>query len=535
MAHLDRLDVPVPLGGYVDPDVHDPGHYAFWLSQGGLGLPDRDYYLSGEAKLAEIRTAYRRHLVKMLSLAGLPEADKRAEAILSLETRIAAIEWKAVDRRDPGKTYNPRGLAELARMMPAVDWKAYFAEQHLPARLPVVIAREPDYFTALSGLFETTPLPVWKDYLRLRLLSAAAPYLPKALAEEEFAFAEGVLHGTPVMPERWKRGCELIDQLLGEAGGKLYVERYFPPESRRRAGELVHNLLAAYEDGIRSADWMGGATRAEALAKLAALRVKIGYPDHWRDYGALVISPADLLGNVLRAKAFEADRKRAQTAGPVDRDEWSMTAPTVDAYYEPGRNEIALPAGILQPPLFDPEADDAYNYGSTGATIGHEISHGFDNRGSRYDAKGDLRDWWTAEDRRAYEAQTVRIVRQFDKFEPIPGIHVDGALTLSENIADLAGLEIAHAAYRKSLDGREAPVIDGLTGEQRFFLGYAQSYLGKRREELLMAQLKSNPHPPERYRVNGLVAHMQAFYDAFGAGSGDGMYLPPEERAVLWK
>ena len=535
MARLDRIGVPVPLGGYVEPDSKNPGRYAFWITQGGLGLPDRDYYDSDDAKLAGMREQYRSHIRAMLTLARLDHADRRADAIFALETRIAAIEWKTVDRRDPRKSYNPRTPAELEHLAPAIAWKRFFAEEHLPHALPVLIARQPDYLAHLSEEVRATPLPVWKDYLRYRLLAATAPYLSHPFAEAEFAFSEGVLHGTPAMPERWKRGVELVDQLMGEAGGKMYVARYFPPEARIRAEQMVQTLLAVYRDSLGKVDWMGPATRAEAQAKLAALTIKIGYPDHWRDYGALSIASDDLVGNVQRAQAFEADRKRAQTAGPVDRAEWSMTVPTVDAYYEAGRNEMALPAGILQPPLFDPSADDAYNYGSTGATIGHEISHGFDSRGSRYDAKGDLRDWWTPDDRRAYDARTDLLVREFDGFEPIPGYHVNGTLTLPENIADLAGLEIAHAAYLRSLNGGQPPVIDGLTGDQRFFLGYAQSYLGKRRDELLIAQLKSNPHPPERYRVNGLVAHLQAFYDAFQVGPGDRMYIPPEQRAVLWR
>lgn len=534
MAHLDRIGVNTPIGTYVDPDAKHPDRYAFWLYESGLGLPDRDYYLSDSAKFAEVRAKYQAHIARMLRLIGAAKADSEAAEIVRLEIALAKLHWPTVDSRDPQKTYNPQTPRQIEQMAPQMDWKSYFQAQALPAHLPVIIVREPSFFRELSALLTRTPLASWKAYLRFRLLAASAPYLPKAYADEYFAFDEGVLHGTPEIPARWKRGCALADRLMGDALGKLYAAKYFPPASKARTQEMVRNLLKAYAASIQSLAWMSPATKQEALAKLDAIDVKIGYPDRWRSYDGLTLSPADLLANVFRAEAFETARKRALLAGPVDRSEWQMTAPTVDAYYSAATNEIAFPAGVLQPPLFDPRADDAYNYGSTGATIGHEISHGFDNRGSQYDAHGNLRDWWTPEDHAKYAAETKKLVSEFDAFEPVPGFHVNGALTLSENIADLAGLEIAYQAYIASLHEQTAPVIDGLTGAQRFFIGYAQSYLGKQRTSLLIARIKSNPHAPEQYRVNGIVVNVQSFYDAFHVTPGDKMYILPSARAVLW-
>lgn len=534
MAHLDLMGIDTPLSTYVSPDLKDSGHYAFWISQDGLGLPDRDYYLSDEPAMATVRTRYLDHVETLLGLAGEKNPHEKAASVLALESKIAAIEWKALDRRDPKKTYNPSTLDQLKTLAPAIDWAAYVKAQKLPTPLPVIVARQPDYLANLSKLMTETPLEDWKAYLKLRLISGAAPYLAQGFADEAFRFDKGVLQGVERKPERWKQALETIDRLAGEALGKLYVEAYFPIANKTRATALVGKLLEAYSDSITHSPWMGPETQKEALAKLNRITVKVGFPDHWRDYSALVIRPDDLLGNVLRAQSFEVLRKRAQLAGPVDRSEWEMTTPTVDAYYAGSTNEIVLPAGILQPPLYDPDADDAYNYGSTGATIGHEISHGFDNRGSQYDSHGNLRDWWSEEDRQKYNVIADRLVRQFDGFEPIPGYKINGKLTLPENIADLAGLEIAYKAYHISLGGHEAPVIDGLTGDQRFFIGYAQSNKVKRRDALQISQLKNNPHSPEKFRVNGVVPNLQAFDDAFGVTMQDKLYLPVEERAVFW-
>lgn len=535
MAHLDRRGVSTPLGTYVDIDAKDASRYAFWLYESGLGLPDRDYYSSKDAKYVAIRAKYQAYIASMLQALGDKHPENRAHDVLALESRIAALQWSVMDARDPQKTYNPFALDELQALAPSIDWKAYLSAQGI-ADVPAtkLIVREPDYFQGISRLLETMPLEVWKRYLRFRLLEASAPYLPKAFAERSFEFNEGVLRGTKQNQERWKRGAALVDRLMGEASGKLYVDAYFPPQSKAMADKMVANLFVAYEQSIDGLDWMSRATKAEAIKKLHRVRVKIGYPDTWRDYSDLEISATDLLGNVFRANQFEATRKRRQLGGPVDSTEWRMTAPTVDAYYSPGANEMAFPAGILQPPLFNAQADDAFNYGSTGATIGHEMSHAFDNRGSQYDGDGNLRDWWTAEDHAKFKERTDKLVQQFSLYEPILGYRIDGALTLSENIADLVGLEIAYKAYIASLNGKASPVIDGMTADQRFFLGYAQSYMGKRREELQIAQLKSNPHSPERYRVNGIVVNMQAYQKAFGLVPGDRMYLAPEKQVTIW-
>ncbi len=536
MARLDAVGVTTALGVFVDPDARDASRNALWLYESGLGLPDRDYYLGAEPRFAAVRDQYRAYVAKMLVLAGSAptQAEADAAAVLALETALARLYWSPVDARDPDKTYNPRTVAELERSAPNLDWAGWMTAQGLAGPEPLIIVREPDFFEGLSRLAVETPLPVWKAWLRLRTLDAAAPFLPRAFADAAFGFNEGVLRGTTANSERWKRGTALVDQLLGDISGRLYVEREFPPEARARIDTLVQNLIATQARELTDAAWMSPSTRAEALTKLAKIDVKIGYPDHWRDYSALEIRPDDLLGDVFRARAFEGRRKRVLLFAPVDRHEWRMTTPTVDAYYSPATNEIAFPAGVLQPPMFDPTADDAWNYGATGATIGHEISHGFDVRGSRYDGDGNLRDWWTPGDRARYQALSDRLKREFDAFEPLPGQHVNGTLTLGENMADLAGLQLAHDAWRASLSGAEPPVIDGLTGEQRFFLGYAQSFMGKRREEALVALLKSNPHAPERYRVNGIVVHLDAFQTAFDVRPGDPMYVAPQDRIRLW-
>jgi putative endopeptidase len=534
MGYLDRIGVASPLTATVRPDSKHSAQYAFWITQSGLGLPDRDYYLSDDARLAGFRAKYHEHIEKMLRLLGVAGAAKEADTIIALETAIAKLQWSRVANRDARKTYNPRTLAQLTKDAPAIDWNAYFTEAGLTSALPTIVVRQPDYLQGLSGLIQSTPMTTWSSYFRYRVLSSRAPYLPRAFVEEDFAFNQGVLHGTQQAPDRWKRGTQLVDRLMGEASGKLYVAMYFPPATKARIDELVRNLLAAYALSIDQLAWMSAATKVEAQAKLRKINVKIGYPEHWRDYAALKILPDDLLGNLRRAQLFERNRKLTQLGAPVDRSEWSMSAPTVNAYYNPSLNEIVFPAGILQPPAFDPAADDAFNYGSAGATIGHEISHGFDDQGSQYDSDGNLSDWWTPEDHAKFKAKTEMLIKEYDAFEPVPGFHVNGALTLGENIADIAGIEIAHKAYLSSLKGAAPPIIDGMTAEQRFYIGFAQSWLGKQRDESTIAQLKSDPHSPEKYRTNGVVVHMPSFYSAFSVKSEDKMYRSPEERVTLW-
>jgi len=534
MAHLDRLGIGSPLAGFVRPDSKRSTQYAFWFSQSGLGLPDRDYYLSDDARLAGFRAKYKEHVEKMLRLLGEAGPGTQADKILALETALAKIQWTRVANRDAQKTYNPQTPAQLAQLAPAIDWRAYFTELGLTNALPTLIVRQPDYLQGLSQLIQSTPVATWQSYFRYRLLSARAPYLPRVFVDEDFAFNEQVLRGTQQAPERWKRGTRLVDRLMGEASGKLYVAKYFPPATKARIDELVRNLLKAYATSIDQLPWMSAATKVEAQAKLRKINVKIGYPDHWRDYSALLIVPDDLLGNMRRAQQFERNRKLAQLGGPIDRSEWNMTAPTVNAYYNPSVNEIVFPAGQLQPPAFDPAADDAFNYGSIGATIGHEISHGFDDQGSQYDSDGNLRDWWTQEDHAKFKAKTELLIKEYDAFEPVPGFHVNGALTLGENIADIAGIEIAYKAYLASLNGHAPPVIDGMTADQRFYIGFAQSWLGKSRDESTIAQVKSDPHSPAKYRTNGVVIHMPTFYSAFAVTPADKMFVPPEARVTLW-
>jgi putative endopeptidase len=534
MGRLDRVGIASPFAGYVRPDSKHSAQYAFWITQSGLGLPDRDYYLSDDARLVGFRSKYREHVEKMLHLLGDAGPGKEADKIIALETAIAKLQWTRVANRDAQKTYNPKTLAQLGKVAPAIDWNVYFIQAGLTGTLPTLVVRQPDYLQGLSGLIESTPIETWRSYFRYRILSSRAPFLTRAFVEEDFAFNQGVLQGTQQAPDRWKRGTQLVDRLMGEVSGKMYVAKYFPPATKARIDELVHNLLKAYALSIDQLPWMSAATKVEAQAKLRKLDVKIGYPDHWRDYGALRISPDDLLGNVRRAQEFERNRKLAQLGGPIDRGEWNMTAPTVNAYYNPSLNEIVFPAGILQPPAFDPAADDAFNYGSAGATIGHEMSHGFDDQGSQYDSDGNLRDWWTPEDHAKFKAKTELLIKEYDGFEPVPGFHVNGALTLGENIADIAGIEIAYKAHLASLNGRTPPVIDGMTADQRFYVGFAQSWLGKRRDESTIAQVKSDPHSPVKYRTNGVVVHMPSFYSAFSVGPADKMYLPPEQRVTLW-
>jgi putative endopeptidase len=534
MAQFGRLGLSMPFDMSVQPDSKRSTQYALWFSQGGLGLPDRDYYLSDDQKLLGFRKKYREHIAKMLTLLGDAHAADEAGRIIALETAMARIQWTRVANRDPQKTYNPQTLAQLKQLAPSMDWSGYFAKSGAPDQLPTLIVQQPDYLGSLSGLITATPLTTWKEYLRFRVLSDSAPYLSRAFVDEDFAFTRGVLQGTPKNQDRWKRGCELVDQLIGEASGKLYVAKYFPPKAKTRIDELVANMLKAYAQSVDQLSWMSEATKVEARAKLAKINVKVGYPKRWRNYAKLVISPSDLIGNLRRGESFEYNRKLAQLGGPIDRDEWLMTTPAVNAYYDPQLNEIVFPAGILQLPVFNPDAEGAFNYGATGAVIGHEISHGFDDEGSQFDSDGNLRDWWTAEDHAKFKTKTDKLIKEYSRFEPVPGFHVNGELTLGENIADIAGIEIAYKAYVASLNGSAPPVIDGMSADQRFYLGYAQSWLSKTRDAATIEQVKSDPHSPEKYRVNGVVVHMPSFYDAFSVKSGDKMYLRPEDRITLW-
>ncbi len=535
IAHFNRIGVGAPYDYSVHQDARDSTRYAADFSQGGLGLPDRDYYLKhDDARINGMRAKYRAHVEKMLGMAGERNAAAMADEILALETKLAQIQWTRVQNRDPVKTYNPYPIAKLTELTPGYDWHRYLAASQLEGKVDKLILSQPSYFEGFAKLVEETPLATWKSYFRWRLLSAYAPYLSRPFVDERFAFTGGVLQGIPENRPRWKRGVELVEHSIGFALGKLYVARYFPPERKARMDRLVANLLAAYKQSIEGLDWMGPETKKEALAKLALFTPKIGYPVKWRDYSTLEIAPGDLVGNLMRANDFEYRRNLAKLGAPVDRTEWYMTPQTVNAYYNPEINEVVFPAAILQPPLFDADADDAVNYGAIGAVIGHEISHGFDDSGSQYDGKGNLRDWWTKEDHERFAAKTAKLVAQYDAYSPLPGYHLNGKLTLGENIADNSGLEIAWKAYNLSLGGKAAPVIGGLTGTQRFFIGWAQVWAEQMRPEEQIRRIKIDPHSPGRFRCDGAATNQSGFYEAFGVKPGDGMYLPPERRVSIW-
>ena len=538
LPRLARLGAGTPIAMGVVQDDRDATRYVPSLVQSGLGLPNRDYFLKvDDPKFAKVRADYRTYLAKMLALGGASaktSADD-AQAILELETGLARVQWSAVENRDPVKAYNRVALPDLGALAPALDWKAYLASAGLAGRTPDVLVRQPSYLKGLSVLLDTVPLATWKAYARVRLLGAYAPFLSKDFVDTRFAFAGKVLSGTTEDRPRWKRGVALVDESIGEGLGKLYVAKYFPAQSKTRMDELVANLLAAYRDSIATIDWMSPATRQQALAKLAKFNTKIGYPKRWIDYATLEIRRDDLAGNVMRARRFEDARNLAKLGKPIDRDEWGLTPQTVNAYYNPSLNEIVFPAAILQAPAFDAAADDAVNYGAIGAIIGHEISHAFDDEGAQYDGDGNLRDWWTASDKANFAAKTQALVAQYSAFVAVPpDYHVNGELTLGENIADNSGLAIAWKAYQRSLRGKPAPVIDGLGGDQRFFYGYAQAWRGKARDDALLAQIKSDPHSPNEFRVTGAVRNHPGFYSTFGVKPGDKMYLPPAERVSIW-
>lgn len=531
-GRMERRGVESFFGAYVNQDDKDPEIYAVVFGQAGLGLPDRDYYLKDDAKLAANRTAYQAYLAKMLTLAGEPNAEARAAAVMKLEHDIAAAHWSRVDSRDADKVYNKMTFAELAAKAPGYDWAGYFKAAGIPTDAPLIVA-QPTAFTGEAKVWADAPLPVLKDHLLLRMLSSYARYLPKAFDDTRFAFYGTELAGTPEQQARWKRGVDLVSSEIGEDLGRIYVARYFPPESKAAADALVRNIIAAMGERLKKLEWMAPETKQKALAKLAAFTPKIGYPDKWRDYSALEIRRDDLVGNVARANEFEFQRNLNKIGQPIDRGEWFMTPMTINAYANPTMNEIVFPAAILQAPFFDPKADPAVNYGAIGVVIGHEISHHFDDQGRKYDATGKLTDWWTPQDVERFKTFTDRLVAQFNAYEPLPGQHVQGALTLGENIADLAGLTVAYDAYQLSLGGKKPPVLDGTTGQQRFYLGYGQVWRTKYREPALRQQLLSDPHAPGMQRTD-TVRNIDAWYDAFGARPGQKLYLTKDQRVRIW-
>jgi len=537
IARFNRIGVTAPFAPAVHQDARDSTRYVVDLRQSGLGLPDRDYYLQDEDRLKHIRAEYRRHVEKMLTLAGDKHAAGDAQAILELETALAGLQWTRVENRDPVKIYNRVEVGKLAELAPGYDWKAYLAASGAAGRTDYVVVGQPSYVTGFSKLLRQRPLPVWKAYFRWCVINDFAPYLGKKFVDEHFAFYGTVLRGAEQNMPRWKRGIGVVNGAMGQGLGKIYVARFFPPESKARMDELVKNLLAAYRADIGTLDWMGPETKHKAQDKLAKFTVKIGYPAKWRDYSALRIVKGDLVGNVIRAEAFEYDRNLHKLGQPIDRTEWHMTPQTINAYNNPEQNEIVFPAAYLQPPLFNAAADDAVNYGGIGTTIGHEISHGFDDRGSQYDGDGNLLStpgWFTPADLERFKAKTHALVAQYSACAPVPGYPVNGELTLGENIADNSGVAIAYKAYKLSLGGQPAPVIDGLTGEQRFFMGWAQKWRGKMRDGEAILRIKSDPHSPRQFRGTLPEMNQAAFYEAFGVKEGDKMYLPPESRVTIW-
>ncbi|WP_050412584.1 M13 family metallopeptidase [Massilia sp. NR 4-1] len=535
IAHMNQIGVAAPYGFYISQDARESTRYAVYLSQSGLGLPDRDYYLKqDDARLADVRVKYEAHIGKILGLAGVKDAPAKAKAILALETALAEVQWSKVDNRDPVKRYNKKSFAELAALAPAYDWKGALASTGVSAKTDYVIVSQPSYFSALDKVVQDTPLATWQAYFEWQLLRDAAPYLSKVFAEENFAFYGTVISGTKEQPPRWKRGVSVVEGAIGEGLGKLYVAKYFPAERKERMEHLVQNLLAAYKQSIDTLDWMGPETKQEAQAKLSKFTYKIAYPNKWRDYSALQFTAGDLAGNMRRASLFSFQRNLNKLGKPIDREEWGMTPQTVNAYYRSTTNEIVFPAAILQPPFFDARADDAVNYGAIGAVIGHEISHGFDDKGSQSDGDGNLRDWWTAADKANFKTKTDALVKQYSAYSPLPGYNVNGELTLGENIADNSGIAVAYKAYKLSLNGKAAPVIDGLTGEQRFFMGFGQVWRSKMLEPQQIMQVKTDPHSPGQFRANGTVVNQPGFYEAFGVKEGDKMYVAPEQRVIIW-
>ena len=531
-ARLARLGVQRPFSLSVSQDAQRADRYAVYVSQSGLGLPDRDYYVRDGYEFARTRGEYVRYIARLLELAGHDRPHTGANRVMALETELAEASWTRVQNRDRNATYNPTTVAELEQRMDAIDWNAYL--RAADADVDRVIVRQPSFFDALDSILADASYATLRDYLTFKLLDAAAPYLSSEFAGARFEFRGRVLAGTEVERDRWKRAVDLVSGSLGDALGRIYVERHFRPEARARMQELVDNLEEAFRRGIDALEWMSPATRAEAHAKLASFNTKIGYPDEWEDYSALEIRDGALVGNVLRTNEFEYEEMIGRLGQPVDREEWFMNPFTVNAYYSSTMNEIVFPAAILQPPFFDLAADDAVNYGAIGGVIGHEISHGFDDQGRKSDGQGNLRDWWTEADAAAFEARAARLGAQYDEFSPLEGMNLNGQLTMGENIGDLSGLTVAWKAYRLSLEGREPPVIDGFTGDQRFFLGWAQIWRRLYREAELRNRLLTDSHSPSEYRTNGVLRNMDAFIDAFDVQPGDGMWLPPEERVQIW-
>jgi putative endopeptidase len=533
------LGLDSPFAASIGIDAKDPTKYQIDLSQAGLGMPDRDYYLKTDAEIVKTQDAYKAHLAKVFTMVGLSDPDKRAAGVYDLEHKLAEVMWSREEDRDVDKIFNPMTLTQLKALAPHFPWDTFFKATTIPTSNAsgerVLLVAEKSAFPKIADVFASTPVSVWRDYLTAHYIHSYAAYLPSSFDNENFAFYGTVLQGSTQQLPRATRATHLLDNAMGEALGKLYVAKYFPPEAKAKAVELVNNLLKAYDADIKTLAWMTPATREKALFKLHHFGVKIGYPDKWRDYSALEIKRDDLLGNIKRANLFEFHRQLVRIDQPVDKTEWGMTPPTVNAYNNFQGNEIVFPAAIMQPPFFDPNADDAVNYGGIGAVIGHEISHGFDDQGSKFDYQGAFNNWWTDEDRKAFEARVKALGAQYDAYEPLPGLHIKGDNTMGENIADNAGITIALKAYHFSLNGKKAKVIDGYTGDQRFYLSYGQIWQGKMRDGALRQQVLSNEHSPPEFRAIGATRNQDEWYAAFpDIKPGQKYYLAPEQRVHFW-
>ena len=530
---LLRDGVNMPLAVRLNQDLKNPDVFAVYLGQGGLGLPDRDYYLDTKnAKFAEVRAKYLAYVTQLLTLGAVADAAAQAQAVFDLEAKIAAVHWSRVERRQVDKTYNPVATTALPADFAGMPWRNFLTTAGVAGQSRVIVSN-PSAVAGTARLIGSEPLATWRAYLLVHTLDHWAPLLPARFVDANFAFRSTTLSGTPVNQARWKRGVDATTEALGEAVGQAYVAQYFTPEAKAKADDLVKNVIAAMDARLTRLTWMDPATKVEARAKLAVFTPKIGYPAKWRDYSALKVVRGDALGNARRAERFDYDRDLAKLGKPIDRGEWGMTPMTVNAYANPTWNEIVFPAAILQPPFFDPDADPAVNYGGIGAVIGHEISHHFDDQGRKYDKRGTLANWWTAEDIARFKALTDQVVAQYAAYEPLPGLHVNGELTLGENMADLAGINVAYDAYHKSLGGAPAPVIDGMTGDQRFFLGFAQIWRQKYRDAALLQQTTTDPHTAGFLRPD-VVRNLDAWYAAFPSKPGETLYLAPDKRIRVW-
>ena len=529
----NRAGVSIPFSVSVMSDFKDPTKHTLITWQGGLGLPEREYYLSNDAKMTDIRKKYVAHIEKMFQLTNMPNAAESAAKIMALETALASQQMKKEDTRDIVKLYNVYAVKDLKTLMPDFNWTAMLKNAGVDREKKLVVTQV-DYTKNLNNLIKNTPIDTWKTYLKWGVINGSAGLLTTALDKQNFEFYGKNLYGTESQQEDWKRAVEMVNGGLGEVVGKVYVKKHFSPEAKERMTQMVKNLLKAYAESIKTLDWMSAATKKEALKKVDNFMIKIGYPDKWRDYSALKIAKNDLYGNATRATEFEYNRNLAKLGKPVDRAEWGMNPQTVNAYYNPSLNEIVFPAAILKPPFFDLNADDAVNYGGIGAVIGHEIGHGFDDQGSAFDGTGTMKNWWTPQDLAAFKKRTSALVAQYNSFKAFPDLNVNGEFTLGENIGDLGGLSIAIKAYKATLNGKEAPVMDGFTGMQRVFLGWGQVWAEKIREEALRSQIANDPHSPALFRVNGTLRNVPEFYEAFNVKPGDSLYLAPEQRVKIW-